>query len=147
MASVETYIQKLQSINVDTLTDAIIKDKQTELVDVNIENLADGKNYEGKVVGVYSQLTEDIAKLENPLLPKKAGERYNFVWSGDLISNIFVSLRGNKLIYDSTGKGTGDKLGFVNKNKLLGVENNKSEHVNKKIMLPEYRKRIKNALG
>ena len=142
MPSVADIIDKLQGIDVDAVTEAIFNDHKEDLVNLNIENLDKGLNVDNEIVGTYSNLTEEIARISNPALPKIAGQPYNFVWTGDLISNIFVSLRENTITTDSTGSGTGDKLRFVQENKILGISKDKENYVNKEIFEPEYQKRI-----
>lgn len=149
MSSVGDLYKKMQRINVDSMAELIIKEKKKQIIELNIDELAKGKNTKDELVGVYSKATEIIASnsSQKPLLPKKAGEPYNFVWQGNLIPNIFVTLRNDKLYFDSTGKGTGDKLLFVQKNDLLGLTTENSSVLNYEIILPELRKKVKDAIN
>ena len=149
MVSVESLLQKLQRIDVDSLTETIINENQKQIIELNIDNLAEGKDFHGDIVGTYSTLTAQIAAEgdNKPLLPKIAGQPYNFIWNGDLLPNIFVYLQGSKLHFDSTGKGTDDKLEWVMKNDLLGLSDENAEILNFEILPPKYREKIRNALN
>lgn len=148
MATVDEFLKRLRSIDVNSMTVAIISENQKEVTELNIDKLAEGKNTNDDEVGRYKLLTQMIAS-ENPkpLLPKIAGEPYNFVWSGDLIKGLQAESKKDKIIFDSTGSGTGDKLEFVNKNKLIGLTDPNEVILNEKILKPNYIKKIKNALN
>lgn len=148
MSSVGDLYKKIQRINIDSMTELIIKENNKQITELNIDELSKGKNAKGEIVGTYSTLTAQIAAESDkkPLLPKVAGEPYNFVWQGNLLPNIFTNLKNNKLYFDSTGKGTGDKLKFVQKNDLLGLTEENSNVLNYEIILPNLRKKVKDAL-
>lgn len=149
MATVKDFLERLKRVNVKSITVAIINENQKQITELNIDTLAKGRNYENELVGVYKPLTELIASESSPkpLLPKIAGEPYNFVWSGDLVGNIKAESKADKILFDSTGKGTGDKLEFVEKNKLIGLTIDKEQVLNNDILRPNYVKKIKNALN
>ncbi len=97
-----------------------IKSIEDEIFDLNVTQLDNAEDSEGGVLinkdsrfsGVYSETTEEIAKLENPLLPKKAGELYNFGWFGDFLGNFEMTLFNDRVEIFSTGEGSGEKKAF-----------------------------------
>ena len=64
--------------------------KRYENVFVNLQKkqLSSGEDNEGDLFGTYTQATEEIASLENPRKPKKAGEPYNFEYTGGLFDGM-----------------------------------------------------------
>ena len=94
-----------------------IKSIENEIFDLNvkqIENAEDAQgnpliNKDSRFSGVYTQLTEDIAAIENPVLPKKAGELYNFAWSGDFLSGFKMDVFTDHVDITSTGDGGNDE--------------------------------------
>jgi hypothetical protein len=97
-----------------------IKSIENEFVNLNIKQLEQGIDAEGKTLkntnkkysGIYTKATEEIAKLENPLAPKKAGELYNFLWYGDLFKGFELFVKTGNLELFSTGTGTDEKAAF-----------------------------------
>lgn len=93
---------------------------EKKFFDLNIEQIEDSKDAKGKLLehknsrfsGVYTQLTDDIAKNENPLAEKKAGEPYNFLWTGDFLKGFELFVKNGSLELFSTGTGNGDKADF-----------------------------------
>ena len=148
MVTVKDFLEKLKRVNVKSMTVAIINENQKEITELNIDTLAKGKNYKDELVGRYSLLTQMIASEDpRPLLPKIAGEPYNFIWGGDLVGNVKAEPKADKILFDSTGKGTGDKLEFVEKNKLIGLTINNEQILNNDILRPNYVNKLKNALN
>jgi len=109
-----------------------IKSIENEIFDLNINQLQKAENSEGeplintvktasgkpKYTGVYSQLTADIASSESPVLEKKAGELYNFGYTGDFF-NFEMSLFNDRVELFSTGTGSGEKKEFFDGYKSL----------------------------
>lgn len=147
MASVKDFYDFLKGVDVDSLTDAIIKENKSEIIDLNADRLSEGKNIDNITVGHYTYATEQISKESSPrpLKPKRAGEPYNFIWSGDLFSNMFIKHESEKLEIDSTGTGNSKKRDFVKKNRLLGFTESDEKFVNWDLLPTLFRQKF-NAL-
>lgn len=127
MTTVRQYLQnlkKLQSTIFDEQGKAIRK-METEIIrknTVNIENHigSDGKelkNSNPMFSGYYSKNTASLAKstfFSTPLLPKIAGQPYNWIWTGVFIGNFHLDIDSsqNKITLYSTGTGSGAKADF-----------------------------------
>lgn len=147
------YINKLKSINVDTITATVINQNTEQIIDINQKNLDVGLNSNDVLVGTYENVTGLIAQelqlLADPRAPKKdklPGAEYNFYWTGRLYDGIFITYRNNVIHFDSRGKGSGEKLTFVTGNKLLGVSQINAEKINFDIILPDFQNEIKKIL-
>ena len=144
MVTVKDLLKKLKGVNITSLTATVIKDNQNQIVQVNQIALDKGENYLGQTVGLYSKATELIAK-ENPIpnQPKKAGQPYNFDWSGNLLERMFITYSNAKIKFDSRGKGDNQKQLFVSVNRLLGVDEKGEKIINFEIVLPGLQKKFK----
>lgn len=104
---------------------------------LNIKQLEQGegaddkplKNANSKYSGVYSKTTELIALKENPIAPKKAGKKYNFLYHGEFIKNFELFQNGDKLDIFSTGTGSGNKKAFFDGYSNLYSLNTKSKRI------------------
>lgn len=142
--TVKDVLANLKKVNIPSLTAVVIKENQNQIVQVNQIALDKGENYIGQVVGTYAKSTELIAK-ENPIpnQPKKAGQPYNFDWSGNLLERMFITYQNTTIKFDSRGKGDNQKQLFVSINRLLGVDENGEKIINFEIILPDLQKKFK----
>ena len=148
MVTVKDLLKKLKGVNIKSLTATVIKEHQNEIVQVNQIALDKGENYLGQTVGLYSKATELIAK-ENPIpnQPKKAGQPYNFDWSGNLLERMFITYRNATIKFDSRGKGDNQKQLFVGINRLMGVNEKDSKLINNEIIKPALQKKFRAKTG
>ena len=97
-----------------------IKSIEKEIFDLNIKQIEQAEDAKGLPLinkdtsfsGVYSQTTEDIAAAEKPILPKRAGELYNFGYTGEFLGNFEMTLFKDHVEIFSTGEGSGEKKAF-----------------------------------
>lgn len=126
MATIRQYLRNLKQFRttiLDIQADYVLS-QEKEIIKLNFYNIdnqigSDGgdlKSLNPKFTGFYSLSTELIASVENPLAPKKAGEPYNFVWTGDFAGNFEVEVDSSltKIRIFSTGTGSGKKADFFN---------------------------------
>ena len=104
------------------------------LVDLNQIQLEEGKNVFDQVIGVYSPATEFISNNPGPgelvpILPKVAGENYNFQWSGGLFDGMKVLSNGREIIWYSTDEKApllvqkfGDIFGLTDQHKIEAIK-------------------------
>tara|TARA_R110000782_G_scaffold134683_6_gene227026 strand:+ start:43 stop:489 length:447 start_codon:yes stop_codon:yes gene_type:complete len=144
MSTVKELLNKLKGVNINSLTKLVIKENEKEIIQVNQQELSQGRNFLGQSVGLYSKTTELLSKDTNPRRPKKAGQPYNFEDTGDLFDGMFLKLTGVKLKIDSKGKGDQDKKLFISQNELLGFDDKSEEIINYEIIKPDLQKKFKN---
>jgi hypothetical protein len=148
MTTVKDVLGNLKKVNIPSLTAVVIKEHQSEIVQVNQIALDKGENYIGQTVGLYSKATELISKESpTPNQPKKAGSPYNFDWSGNLLERMFITYSNAKIKFDSRGKGDNQKQLFVSVNRLLGVDEKGEKIINFEIILPGLQKKFKQKTG
>ncbi len=148
MTTVKDVLGNLKKVNIPSLTAVVIKKNEKEIIRLNTDNMSKGLDRNDKLIGTYSKTTELIAEESKktspfPLEKKIAGKPYNLVWQGNLLPNTFITYIKNKIIFDSTGSGTGDKLFFVKDKKILGVSNKNAETINNQIIKPDLQKAFK----
>lgn len=76
-----------------------------------------GENKDGQPVGFYTPYTESIAR--STILPKRAGEPYNLMWSGELFEKIVTELNGEILSVDSDGNAKSSLFYLIKQNALV----------------------------
>lgn len=141
--NIERYARRVVIEKLDIITNIIVE-----------KQLHEGRGADGKVVGHYSQATQDYAEEDEmngypPRMPKIKGQRYNFDWTGELVENIlqspqvkfdgegfsiFTLTEKQKLVEEYTGK------------KLVGLSPKNNEWFNNEILIPELMKMFYNSL-
>ena len=147
------YLTKLRSVRdrIQDETESIIYKKENEIIRLNTQQIddfigSDGsvlKNSDIKFKGTYTLATA----LINP--EKKAGNRYNFLETGDFFKGFFVDVSSDltKVTINSTGTGFGDKADFFKGYKnIFGLTKENQLKLNYDIILPELQKFIKTNL-
>lgn len=122
-----------------------IRKIEQELINYNIdqiENFTDSYgqpmvNTNKKYSGRYSKLTEEIAKIENPLASKNYGDPYNFLWTGEFLKGFELRIENQTLSFRNTGTGAGSKKAFFDGYKnLLGLTDENLNRVISERILP-----------
>lgn len=70
-------------------------------MEIQKKRLNKGLDTSGKVIGTYSFATEQIAKTQNPVKPKRYGEPYNFEYTGDFFKGMELLFKGNEAVFRS----------------------------------------------
>jgi len=133
----EAYAKKIVKENADEII-RVLQDKQLGL----------GQYYTGRPLkwsdgtGFYTEVTEDAAILDPPIKPKKAGEAYNFQWSGSTFSSMVLETSSEKSysIFSRDGKEAFLKETYGQKLFKLSTKNNK--WINQNIIEPKLAKFI-----
>ena len=141
------YKNKLNSISVQSILKDAVNRHRFQIIQLNQIELDQGKNYLGQVVGKYAKSTELIAKSENPRQPKKAGQPYNFEYTGALFDRMFIKYNGKVIIINSKGLGDNSKQLFLEISKALGFTKESADIINYEILLPELQTKIKKILS
>lgn len=141
------YKNKLNSISVQSILKDAVNRHSFQIIQLNQIELDQGKNYLGQIVGKYAKSTELISKTENPRQPKKAGQPYNFEYTGALFDKMFIKYDGKVIIINSNGLGDNAKQLFLEINKALGFTKESSDMINWDILLPELQLKVKQILS
>lgn len=157
--TINDYIKKCELVARQILDEQekIVLANENRIISLNVDAFQDGLGSDGNVLknsnphysGRYTLATQLIAQEKKPLMPKRAGELYNFVWDGTFISNTQIDLQPNLTKFDifSTGTGSGDKaLFFSGYKNLFGLNKDNAYIVNYDIVYPELMKFIKKYL-
>lgn len=100
------------------------------------KQLGKGLNPQDAIIGRYSKATEAFAKIERPRKPKKAGEPYNFEWTGGFFDLMYLFFEDTKsytlLSRDEKIKLIQKKYGDIT---TLTEEHN--TYINEVILMPE----------
>lgn len=134
-----------------------IKSIEQLFFQLNAEQLEDSLNAKGKLLkhknstkfpGVYSEQTEIISRQENPLAPKKAGDPYNFLWTGDFFSGFIMWIKNGTIEINSTGTGANEKAAFFNGYKdLFGLTDEHLKEIIDEKLMPFMAEKLRNELG
>ncbi|OWP87777.1 hypothetical protein BWK60_01955 [Flavobacterium covae] len=155
---IENYIAKVKELigEMPSITEQAITKNKAKFIRLNTAQIDQFQGVDGSILkstnskykGHYSLATALLASNQNPLLPKVAGEPYNFVYHGDFINNLQIEISPKKDKFEifSTGTGSGDKKTFFDSfPSLLGLNNDNSEQANN-IILEEIQAYIKTKL-
>lgn len=135
----EPYLKEIADIKKDLpdfLRKTLIKERDKVIQILKNEQLSEGIDSKGKVVGRYSRNTKDYIDPTNPpRQDKEAGQPYNFEWTGGLFDNFYMEFEDKKSFSlfseDSKAKMLEKEYGDIF---TLTEENNKE--VNEQILRP-----------
>jgi hypothetical protein len=156
MATIRQVYKNIHAVKFDKVVEDTLRSEDDAIIKLNANQLQDGqgsddkelKNRDKKYTGVYKPLTQEIAESDNPLLPKRAGELYNFVWTGDFLANLQLEVKKSNIQIYSTGTGSGSKADFFRGYTNLYGLNKKSreqfiENVFRSKLVTNYKKAAK----
>ena len=147
--------ENLSPANVSKALFNEIRRIEQDFFNLNIGQIEESEDSFGEILnnkdkrfgGVYTEATEEIAKLENPVAPKKAGEPYNFLWTGDFLSGFELTISGETASLKSTGTGSGDKKAFFDGyENLFGLTDESLNRVISEKLLPFFIQYYRNEL-
>lgn len=139
--------------NVASQSEKIIYDNEEKIIDLNLSQIEKGQGADGKPLindndlysGRYTPYTAKKALEENPLYPKKAGELYNFAWTGVYLPSYKIEVKENasKVIIRATNKGSGSKKAFLEGySNIEGLNQRNARKMDNEIIKPELQKFI-----
>jgi len=136
----EPYVQEIADIKQQLpkiLRDILIRHRDEVLNILRDEQLAEGKDSKGKIIGKYSKNTPSYIDPNNePRQDKIPGAPYNFEWTGGLFDNMYLHFEDLKsyslFSADEKAKFLEKQYGDIF---TLTKENN--ERVNNEILRPE----------
>lgn len=131
-------ISGIDSIKARTPAQArkILIDNKTEIIRILREDqLNDGLNSSGTVVGTYSAVTAALADLSRPRKPKVAGQPYNFEWTGDFVDGLYLFFED---VFSYSIFSTDEKAAFlVDKfGDIVTLTDENNDRVNFEILIP-----------
>lgn len=123
-------IQETSPSNIDLLIEEKMFSLEEKITSLNIAQIEDHTSADGSRLkndnelysGIYKPATANYAALgipTVPLMPKVAGQPYNFLWTGEFIPNFHIRKVGNDFEIYSTGTGSGLKKEFFDGYKNL----------------------------
>lgn len=135
---VTPYLTKLDSIEKelpDIARQAVIDNRENIKNILKYSQLELGINSDGDNVGTYSSLTEEYASIADTVKPKRAGDSFNFQWSGATFAfmDIQVDGKGNYDIFSTSGK---QKLLEDIYGELFDLTEEHNQYLNIEIILP-----------
>lgn len=148
MNKITNLIQNLERVsNENYLVLAVfeqIKRYENLFVRKQKEQLSKGEDSLGDLFGTYTQATEDIAKTESPRKPKKAGQPYNFEYTGGLFDGMQLIVNKDSALFYSTDSKTPELIAKYDG--LFGLQEDNLKEIIQRAILPslvlELRKQI-----
>lgn len=154
--TIQEYKKKLEQLRgrVSQEVERIIYANEDVICAMNIQKIDDHIGSDGQLLrntnkkysGRYTLMTQMIAAVERPIMPKIAGDSYNWRWNGDFMSGfqIRVIKGATQIEIFSRGEGSGLKKDFFDGYKnLYGLTIEDQKILNYDIIQPELQKFIK----
>jgi len=134
MATIRQVYNNIHAVKFEKVVEDTIKSVEPEIIRLNVNQMQDGEGNDGnnlkhsnkRFKGTYTKMTAENADFEATALPKRAGELYNFGWTGDFLANLQMKIDNREIKIFSTGTGSGDKAMFFSGFKTLFGLNAKS---------------------
>jgi len=121
-----------------------IKKAEKIFIEAQKMQLNAGVNNKGKVIGTYSQATEEIAKGQNTRKPKIAGQPYNFEYYGDFFDDMVLDVFEDSASFFSTDSKTEELIGKYKG--LFGLTEENLEEIIRETIAPRFVGEIRNIL-
>lgn len=114
---------------------AIRDNKKFVLSTLKHDQLGEGLDSSGRVVGTYAAATEEVwaKRSPKPRTSKKTGEPYNFEWTGGFFDSMKVNTENEG--YDITSSRKSELESAYGTNLTKFTEEN-SEFINEKVIVP-----------
>ena len=135
----EPYVKEIADLKADlpNILRKILIDKREEVIRIlKDEQLAEGLNSKGKVIGRYSKNTPDYIDPTNPpRQDKNPGQPYNFEWTGGLFDNFYLHFE-DKTSFSLFSQDS--KAAFLEKEygDIFTLTKQHNERVNQEILRP-----------
>lgn len=140
MATIAQFQQRLSRIANKSVLEIIlfieIKRYENIFIRLNKEQLSDGEDNQGKILGTYKKSTEKIAKTENPRQPKIAGQPFNFEYTGGLFDGFELRVFEKEAYFYSTDGKTDLLIGKYKG--LFGLQEDNLKKVISTVILPAF---------
>lgn len=148
MTTIRDYIKKCEFVSSKILDEQerIILANESQIVSLNVNAFQDGKGSDDK--DLFNTNDKYTGIYKNVAGQKKTG-LYDFLETGDFISNLQIDMLPSLTKFDifSTGTGSGDKsIFFAGYTNLYGLDKENTDFVNYEIILPELMNYIKKYL-
>lgn len=116
------------------------------LVDLQQNRLEKGLDTLGNIIGRYSQATESIAIFgkSKPIMPKKAGQPFNFQWTGGFFDGMFVKVNKKEVVFGSKSPTSKDLL--LRYSDLYGLDRASQVEFASKYIYPAFMSKIRSQL-
>ena len=150
MANLYEFQERLTKLNNrDTLNKFlfdVIKETQRIALSLQKQQLSDGQDSEGKLLGTYSRETEIISLFEkpSPRQPKREGEPYNLEWTGGFFDNMYLIFGKEEVSFWSKGESTPDLI--AKHDDLFGLDDYNMPNYIKNTVLPIFLTKIRKVL-
>ena len=136
----EPYVKEIADIKRDLpiiLRQILIRRRDEVLRILKNEQLAEGLNSKGQVIGRYSKNTENFIDPSNPpRQDKTAGQPYNFEWTGSLFDNMYLHFEDLKS-YSLFSQDSKAKMLEKEYGDIFTLTDKNNERINQEILRPE----------
>jgi hypothetical protein len=153
MVTIRDYINKCKFVadNMIDEQERIIIANENKIISLNVNAFQDGKGSDGNALKNNNPIFDGVYSLGTQLIKnnKRAGDLYDFLDTGDFISNLQIDIQPSLTKFDifSTGTGSGDKsIFFQGYTNLYGLDKANTDIVNYEIIMPELMNFIKKYL-
>lgn len=126
MANLQEFQTRLKKLNnrqeLYAIAFKIVKQTQKIAISLQKQQLSEGQDNEGNIIGTYSRATEleSLFGDNKPRTSKEEGQPYNFEWSGGLFDNMFLLFGDDEVSFWSKDSKTPE---LVEKyDNLLGLD-------------------------
>lgn len=133
-------------VNLDSDVKTAIKVIEQDLLDLNLEDqLFQGLDNKGRIIGVYSKATEEMTQgVPGKGFPKLAGRPYNFFDQGDVFRGTkYRFVNGDTLEIFSTDSKIPELEAKYGKDRMFGLTEPNQKRFNYDLLLPVLRGFIK----
>lgn len=152
MVTVVDFLGNLQKVDVKSITETIVKEKEASIVDLNRYDqiFLQGVDADGKSLYTYSPFTQQFYDNDESIMDrmgenKSRFDRLNMFWTGRSYHSFQAYVRGNSLYITADARAR--KLLIQNSSdSIFGLTDRNKEIVNWEIIAPELNDRIREML-
>lgn len=155
MVTVSDFLKNLRGVDINSLTDTIIKEEQVKIIDLNRRDqiLNKGIDSEGKGLGGYAMSTQGYYNddVESGYVTdftganKKYNKTYNLFWTGESYKG-FKAWREGLMLYVSTNARGIELFKMNGGSDIFGFTTENDKKINWEIIAPKLNEKIRKIL-
>lgn len=149
MVTVSDFLKNLRGVDINSLTDTIIKEEQVKIIDLNREDqiFRKGIDADGKSLPQYKKATQSFYN-RNPPSDKKGQDKsgtFNLFWTGESYKG-FKAWREGLMLYVSTNARGVELFKMNGGSDIFGFTTENDKKINWEIIAPKLNEKIRKIL-
>lgn len=140
-------LKKVQAINLNDLAAEVIRETESEIIDLNTSQLRKGVDSNDSALPDYARTSEDYFQAKKAQGLATAGRRYNLLLTGEFHEGFFLERKSKEEFFIDSKDPKRDRMVALTSDKIFGLtDDNFDKYVNE-TFLPIFSDKLDTLLG